>query len=154
MKRLIVTLFATFLFILPAISQSQDEASIFVVVEQMPVYPGCEKYDNMKEQNSCSTEKTMQFVAENTKFPKEALDNNVSGIVYIRYVVDEDGEVGNVNVIRGVAGEYGKFLDEEAKRVVAELPKMIAGKQRGEKVKVQYTIPIRFNKPLKKEGKK
>lgn len=154
MKRLIVTLFATFLFILPAFSQSQDEVSIFVVVEQMPVYPGCEKYDNMKEQNNCTLEKTMQFVAENTKFPKEALDNNVGGTVYIRYVVDEDGEVGNVNVIRGVAGEYGKLLDEEAKRVVSELPKMIAGKQRGEKVKVQYTIPIRFKRPLEKENEK
>lgn len=150
MKKLCFSLFATFLFVLPAIAQSEGE--VFTVVEQMPVYPGCEKYDTKDEQNKCSNEKTVQFISENTKYPEEAINNNISGTVYIRYVVDEKGNVGNISVVRGVAGEYGKLLDEESKRVVAALPRMQAGKQRGKEVKVQYTIPIKFNLPLNDEG--
>ncbi len=72
-----------------------------------------------------------------------AKDAGVSGTVYIRYLINEKGEVANVEVLRGVSG--GKALDNEAVRVIESIPKMKPGKQRGKPVRVQYTVPVKFN---------
>src|SRR5690554_4232020 len=157
MKKISLSFLVCILFTLPSFAQSDTDLidkDIYTVVEKMPVYPGCETYESLSERNDCSNDKTIQFISEHTKYPKEAKENNVKGIVYLRYIVDENGDVGNIEVVRGVAGDYGNLLDEEGKRVIAQLPKMQAGEQKGKKVKVQYTMPIRFNLPASKEGEK
>ncbi|MEX2379672.1 MAG: energy transducer TonB, partial [Vicingaceae bacterium] len=117
-----------------------EEPEIFTVVEDMPVFPGCENADN-KEQ--CTQDKIFEYLGSNTKYPPMAKDAGISGTVYIRFLVDENGDVRDAEVLRGVSG--GKSLDEEALRVVRSLPKMKPGKQRGQAVRVQYNVPVRFN---------
>lgn len=120
-----------------------EEPEIFTIVEDMPIFPGCEGKGSKEEIRQCTDNEIYKFIAENTKYPAMARDAGISGIVYIRYLVDENGEVKNVEVIRGVSG--GKSLDEEAVRVVKKIPKMKPGRQRGKPVRVQYTVPVRFN---------
>ncbi|MCB9204564.1 MAG: energy transducer TonB [Flavobacteriales bacterium] len=104
-----------------------DEDEIFITVEEMPKYPGGDFA-------------LLSYLAEKTKYPRAAIDNNITGTVYVYYVVDKNGKVTDVEVARSVH----PILDKEAVRVVKTLSGYSAGKQRGIPVKVKYTVPIRF----------
>jgi TonB family protein len=99
----------------------------FSVVEEMPAFPGGQA-------------KMMQFLAANIKYPKAAIENGISGTVYISFIVDRKGKINDVRVLRGIGGG----CDEEAIRVVKSMPDWIPGKQNGKKVPVQFNLPIRF----------
>ena len=106
---------------------------IYMVVEEMPLFNGC-------LDESCSTLEIMKFISENTLYPPIAKENNITGRVFVSFVVGKTGKVTNVKILRGV----DKHLDAEAVRVVSILPKFKPGKQRGKTVKVQYNVPINF----------
>ena len=107
--------------------EEDDSDEIFMVVEQMPVFPGGDLG-------------LMKFIQNTVKYPPIAKENDITGKVYVSYVVNKKGKVTSVKVVRGV----DKYLDAEAIRVVKLLPYSSAGKQRGKPVNVQYTIPINF----------
>jgi protein TonB len=81
-----------------------------------------------------------QFIIKNVKYPQLAVDSNISGNVYVQFVVDTVGKISDVKVARGV--HY--LLDAEAVRVVKSMPNWIPGKIRGKAVKVRYYLPINF----------
>ena len=107
--------------------EEEDSDEVFMVVEQMPVFPGGDLG-------------LMKFIQKMVKYPPIAKENDITGKVYVTYVVNKKGKVTSVKVVRGV----DKYLDAEAVRVVKLLPYTTAGKQRGKPVNVQYTIPINF----------
>ena len=107
--------------------EEDDSDEVFMVVEQMPVFPGGDLG-------------LMKFIQKTTKYPPIAKENDITGKVYVTYVVNKKGKVTNVKVIRGV----DKYLDAEAIRVVKLLLYTKPGLQRGKPVNVQYTIPINF----------
>lgn len=80
------------------------------------------------------------FLRKNLQYPQMARDANVQGKVTLKFVVDEEGRVSNITVVKGI----GSGCDEEAKRVVASMPPWKPGKQNGKPVKVYYNLPIRF----------
>jgi TonB family protein len=116
-----------------------QEKVIFQVVEEMPQFPG-----GMGE--------AMKFLAKNMKYPVAAQQAKIEGRVIVQFVVERDGSVSDVKVMRGVSPE----LDAEAIRVVSMMPKWIPGKQRGKAVAVKYTMPIMFRlqtpEPKKEEA--
>jgi len=81
-----------------------------------------------------------EFIGENLKYPKKALAMQVAGKVYVQFVVDKDGSLTDVKVIRGI----GAGCDEEAKRILEGAPKWNPGKQRGRAVKQRIVLPINF----------
>lgn len=103
------------------------EQEVFTIVETMPSFPG-------------GQEKLMQYLASNIKYPQIARESNVQGRVYLSFVIEPDGSVSNVKVLRGI----GAGCDEEAMRVVKSMPKWSPGKQRGKAVRVSYTVPVNF----------
>ena len=105
----------------------EDDDEVFMVVENMPEFPGGDLG-------------LMKYIQKNVKYPPIAKEYNITGKVYISFVVDKSGSVTNVKVVRGV----DKNLDAEAVRVIKSLPKYKPGKQRGKAVKVMFTIPISF----------
>ena len=107
--------------------EEDDSDEVFMVVEQMPDFPGGDLG-------------LMKFIQKTVKYPPIAKENDITGKVYVTYVVNKKGKVTSVKVVRGV----DKYLDAEAVRVVKLLPYTTAGKQRGKPVNVQYTIPINF----------
>ena len=110
-----------------ASNSEPQEKVIFQVVEEMPQFPG-----GMGE--------AMKFLAKNMKYPVAAQQAKIEGRVIVQFVVEKDGSVSDVKVMRGVNSE----LDAEAIRVVSMMPKWIPGKQRGKAVAVKYTMPIMF----------
>ena len=103
------------------------EQEIFQIVEEMPAYPGGERA-------------LLEYVAKNIKYPQIARETGIQGRVFVGFVVEPDGSVSNVKILRGIGG--GR--DEEAMRVIKSLPKWKPGKQRGKAVRVSYQIPVVF----------
>ena len=104
-----------------------EEAPIFIVVEAMPVFPGGE-------------EKLYEYLFNNMKYPVMAKESQISGTVYVTFVIEQDGSVTAARLLRGIGGG----CDEEALRVVRSMPKWKPGKQRGKPVRVQYNLPVKF----------
>ncbi|MEM9025210.1 MAG: energy transducer TonB [Bacteroidota bacterium] len=114
---------------------------VFMVVERMPEWPGCAQLTKPKKREECTTNKVAAYVADTLQYPAEARDQGISGTVYVQFVVGKDGSVLAPKVLRGIG--YG--CDEEALRVVQGMPPWVAGTQRGNPVKVQLILPIRFS---------
>ena len=81
-----------------------------------------------------------KWISKNVKYPVLAMENGIQGKVYIQFVIEKDGSITDVKVVRGVDAS----LDKEAVRVVKAMPKWKPGKQRGKPVRVSYTLPINF----------
>ena len=107
--------------------EEEDDEEFFMVVENMPEFPGGDLG-------------LMKYIQKNVRYPAIAKEYNITGKVYISFIVDKQGSVTNVKVVRGV----DKNLDEEAVRVVKSLPKYKPGKQRGKPVRVMFKSPINF----------
>jgi protein TonB len=107
--------------------EEEDDEEFFMVVENMPEFPGGDLG-------------LMKYIQKNIKYPAIAKEYNITGKVFIQFIVDKTGSVINVKVVRGV----DKNLDAEAVRVIKSLPKYKPGKQRGKAVRVMFTVPINF----------
>ena len=104
-----------------------EENKIFTVVEQMPMYPGGDAA-------------LMQYLSSNIHYPAVAAENGVQGRVVVGFVVEKDGSITDVNVLRSV----DPSLDREAMRVVKSMPRWTPGKQNGSAVRVKYQVPVTF----------
>ena len=104
-----------------------EETKIFTVVEQMPMYPGGDAA-------------LMGYLRDNIKYPPVAAENGVQGRVVVGFVVERDGSITDVNILRGV----DPSLDREAMRVVKSMPRWNPGKQNGSAVRVKYQVPVSF----------
>ena len=104
-----------------------SEKTVFRVVEEMPEFPG-------------GIAKLYEYLGDNIVYPRIARENDLEGKVYLQFVINEDGSVSNVEVIRGVH----PVLDKEAARVVTNMQKWKAAKQRGKPVKVYFNLPVTF----------
>lgn len=107
--------------------EEEEEAQIFTVVEAMPDFPGGDAA-------------RIKYLNENIKYPQMARESGIQGRVFVTFVVEKDGAVTDVRVLRGIGGG----CDEEAIRVIKNMPKWKAGKQRGKPVRVQFNMPILF----------
>lgn len=108
--------------------EEEEEQTIFQVVENDPEFPG-------------GVEALMKYLQQNIKYPQLARENNITGRVYVTFVVERDGSVTGVRVVRDIGGGCG----QEAVRVVKAMPKWSPGKQRGKAVRVQYNLPVNFS---------
>ena len=121
-----------------------DDNAPYVIVEQMPEFPCIEiKYNSYDENGEiigyrtkeyCGEEGLMMYISNNVKYPQIAKEYGIEGKVFVEFVVDKDGSVTDVKILRGV----DKNLDAEALRVIRSLPKYKPGMQRGEPCKVIY----------------
>lgn len=100
------------------------EEVIFVYSEEMPVFPG----------------NVQKWIAKNVRYPALAETNGIEGKVYVKFVIERDGSVSNIEVVRSA----DSMLDKEAIRVISAMPKWKPGKQRSKAVRVSYTLPITF----------
>ena len=109
--------------------ESTEGETIFRSVEQMPQFPGGEAA-------------LKKYIDNHIKYPANAAKNNIQGRVIVQFVVNKDGSIGEVKVVRSV----DKDLDKEAVRVVKSLPKFTPGRQNGQAVPVWYTLPVTFKR--------
>jgi len=114
----------------------EPEEISFIVIEDVPVFPGCE---NAKDKRACFQEMMKKHISKNFRYPEIAQEMGIQGRVNTIFVIQKDGTIGNIQM-RGP----DKSLEAEAKRIIDKLPKMKAGKQRGTPVRVPFSLPIIF----------
>ena len=110
------------------LAERKDTINAYDVVEQMPCFPGGQG-------------KLVEFIEENMQYPKECAEKGIYGRVIVAFVVERDGQLSNIRVVKSVH----PALDKEALRIVNLMPRWIPGKQNGVTVRVKYIIPIRFS---------
>ncbi len=111
----------------PEPPKHEEENKVFDIVEQQPLFPG-------------GPAALVKYLSENTKYPVVAQENGVQGRVTVQFVVEKDGSISDVHVLRGV----DPSLDKEAVRVVKSMPRWTPGKQNGITVRVNYRVPVLF----------
>lgn len=111
----------------------------FAVIENVPVFPGCENAGNQSAKRACFNKMMQKHISKNFRYPEIAQEMGVQGRVSVMFTIQKDGSIGNVRM-RGP----DKNLEKEAARIIAKLPKMTPGKQRGRAVRVPFSIPITF----------
>ena len=111
----------------PEPPKHEEENKVFDIVEQQPMFPG-------------GPAALMKYLSEHTKYPVVAQENGVQGRVTVQFVVEKDGSISDVHVLRGV----DPSLDKEAVRVVKSMPRWTPGKQNGITVRVNYRVPVLF----------
>lgn len=114
----------------------------FAVLEDIPLFPGCEKVARDK-QKECFMEQMNKHIKKYFEYPSRAKDNNVQGRVTVMFVIDKSGNVSNLR-IKGTGKKDSELLEAEAERIIKKLPKFTPGKQRGKPVGVSYAQPIMF----------
>ena len=109
------------------LAERKDTINVYDCVEQMPSFPG-------------GTQKLKEFIEENLRYPKELEESCVQGRVIVRFIVERNGKLSNVKVVKSVH----PALDKEAIRIVKLMPRWIPGRQNGITVRVKCYIPIIF----------
>ncbi|MGN7515117.1 MAG: energy transducer TonB [Allomuricauda sp.] len=111
----------------------------FVLIENAPVFPGCENEKTEEDKRTCFQEQILNHIRKNFRYPEVAKEMGLQGRVSVIFTVQKDGSIGNVR-LRGPH----ESLEKEAARIISKLPRLTPGKQRGTPVKVPYSIPITF----------
>ena len=114
----------------------EDVIIPFSVIEEVPIFPGCEKE---ADKRACFQKMMNKHISKNFRYPEIAQEMGIQGRVSVLFVIQKDGSIGNIQM-RGP----DKSLEAEAKRIIDGLPKMKPGKQRGAPVRVPFSIPINF----------
>lgn len=108
-------------------SKENFSGDVLAVVEEMPQFPGGEN-------------ERIEFLRKNIRYPRDAMENNIQGIVYLTFVITREGNIEDIKCLRAPS----KLLADEAARVIKLMPKWTPGKQNGKSVNVQYNMPIKF----------
>lgn len=114
-----------------------DSQHPFQVIETIPEFEGCEGLKS-NESRACFNSQIQKHIQKHLVYPKEALDQNIQGRVYVSFVINKEGKVTNISA------KGPKILDNEASRIMKLLPMLKPGTQKGEPVNVSFTIPIVF----------
>ena len=123
----------------PPPSPAADIEETFVRVEDMPRFPGCEDMPRGPERDACAERLMLADVMGRFRVPAVARENGVEGTAVVSFVVERDGRLTELEVLRDPGGGIGR----EALRVVAGMPRWIPGMQRGRPVRVKFTLPVR-----------
>ncbi|MBQ2375850.1 MAG: energy transducer TonB [Bacteroidales bacterium] len=109
------------------VEEEEDTQTIFTVVEESAMFPG-------------GQEELMKYISENLRYPQQAREAGTQGLVYVTFVVEKDGSLTDIRILR----DLGNGCGEEAVRIVKTMPKWIPAKKRGKEVKMQYNLPVKF----------
>ena len=118
----------------------EENNAIVVRSEIQPSFPGCEAIGDNREREHCSDQKLLSFIYRNIRYPATAREIGIEGTVVVRFVVEKDGSISRVEVLRDPGGGLGA----EAVRVVKLMPLWHPGRQQGRPVRVQFNLPVKF----------
>jgi len=124
--------------VVEVIEEYEDIDVPFAVIEDVPIFPGCERVKKAERRN-CFQEQMNKHIKRNFRYPEIAQEMGIQGRVYVNFIISKNGSITNIRM-RGP----DKNLEKEAQRIIAKLPRMTPGKQRGRPVRVPFSIPITF----------
>ncbi len=125
---------------LPANSYTtMAEDHVYTVVEQMPMFPGCNEED-YQIRKKCAEKDMLRYLYKHLKYPPLAREQGIESNVVVRFIVEKDGSLTNFKTLKGAP-----ILANEYIRVLKSMPDWLPGKQKGTPVRVQFNIPIKIH---------
>ncbi len=119
----------------------RTEDDVYEVVEFPPAFPGCENISDKKEKKICSEKALMSYINQNIEYPAMARENDTQGVAVVQFIVEKDGRITGAKVVKNP----GHGTGAEVLKLVNGMPKWNPGKlENGEKVRVRFTLPVRF----------
>lgn len=118
------------------------KADKFSTVSDIPLFPSCKGKKGTSDQLDCFNTEMIKHIQEHFSYPDDALVNKIQGEVWVRFIIDKDGNVTN---IKALGPKGAKILNDEAIRVVSNLPKFVPGVKKGLPTSVKYGFPINFS---------
>lgn len=129
--------FCMFFFFQGAIFAQEE---VFKIVEEMPYFGECSQFEEKDKRKQCSDVAIMSYVFQNVFYPEQAVIDSTEGTVVIRFVVEKDGTLTGHEILRDIGNGCG----DAALEVLKKMPNWKPGKQKGETVRVQFTLPVKF----------
>jgi len=123
------------------IDDTSEEPDIFIAVENMPTFPGCETLEDEKERRACTDRKLLQYVYNNLKYPPIARENGIEGTVVASFVIDQSGSVQQIKLLKDIGANCG---DEVLDVLESLQTPWQPGRQQGRAVSVQFQLPVKF----------
>lgn len=125
--------------------ETNSNMDVYKVVEEMPRFPGCEsELETSRQKDKCAKEKLLDYIYANQLYPEKSRELGIEGMSVVQFIIDTSGYVCNVEIVRSINEE----IDEEAIRIVRNMntlnERWRPGHQKGKKVLVKYTLPIKF----------
>ena len=121
------------------IEEKNDPTKPFISTGEMPVFKdSCDLSMSESEKEMCTQTNILKFIAKNFRYPEIAKANGIEGKVWVEFVIEKDGKVGRVKIVRSL----DPYIDKEAIRVLESLPEFEPGKDFGKPAAVKYTVPI------------
>ncbi len=110
----------------------------------MSRFPGCEQKSTEAEKIECAKTKMLEYIYGNLKYPNVAMENGIEGQVVLQFVVENDGSITDIKIVRDIGGSCGEAAENVIKRMNKMGQKWTPGKQRGRAVRVLFTLPVKF----------
>ncbi len=125
-------------------AEGNDEGTVYSVVEETPRFPGCEHLSTIPERKKCASDKMLQYLYKNIRYPDIAKLKGIEGQCILTFVVEKDGNITNASIVQDIGGGCG----QEALRVIESMNHLTEhwrpGMQRGTPVRVQFSLPLSF----------
>ena len=127
-----------------AVPPSTSNDPVHRVVDQMPMWPGCEDEGDYRQRKNCADKRMLAFIYDNIKYPRQAREDSVEGMAVVQFVIEKDGRVNAPKLLR----DPGAGTGDEALRVVELMQDRDiywqAGRHEGRPVRVQFNLPVKF----------
>ena len=128
----------------PGTYSDVEMENVYKVAEEMPRFPGCESIISKREKEDCAKTKMLEYIYKNLKYPQEAIKAGLEGQCVVRFIVNTDGNIENIKIVRDIGGGCGQAVLNVISGMNEMQEKWISGKQGTKLVKVLYTLPVRF----------
>ena len=117
---------------------------VYKVVDQMPMWPGCEDEGAYPARKACADKKMLEYIYSNIRYPDEARENGVEGMAVVSFVVEKDGRVNEVRIVRDPGAGTGREAAKVVKMMDLDNIFWVPGRQNGRHVRVQFNLPVKF----------
>lgn len=148
MKHFIVFMFfSIIIFTNSNLNAQVNTSKVYRVVDEMPVLPSCRTLSSNEERKSCTDAELIKYMKQNIHYPDTTGDNNLTDLAIVEFVVSKDGQIINIKIIKNTEGGYANELVRVLHKMNDDNIVWTPGQQDGEKVMVQFYLPMRFKMP-------
>ncbi len=148
MKHFIVFMFfSIIIFTNSNLNAQVNTSKVYRVVDEMPVLPSCHTLSSNEERKSCTDAELIKYMKQNIHYPDTTGDNNLTDLAIVEFVVSKDGQIINTKIIKNTEGGYANELVRVLHKMNDDNIVWTPGQQDGEKVMVQFYLPMRFKMP-------
>ena len=148
MKHFIVFMFfSIIIFTNSNLNAQVNTSKVYRVVDEMPVLPSCHTLSSNEERKSCTDAELIKYMKQNIHYPDTTGDNNLTDLAIVEFVVSKDGKIINTKIIKNTRGDYANELVRVLHKMNDDNIVWTPGQQDGEKVMVQFYLPMRFKMP-------